>query len=768
MSGVNGSSIRSRVRVLLVGVVAAFVVVPVLAAPPAVAASVTAQRSVLWDQYRSASNDYNASWKMYGSLPLADKKYVGSKIDSGMKALKKVQPLIAGARTSYSLRKAKNAMSTARARAGATRTATWMLRNAMSARESARSRVNSHLASYVAGNLSESTYRKSAAAAAAVSTKVEADRKAALASLGRTVKPKSTSPLSAMASYASGNYALTPSWGWTGVPGGCALPTVSASQWLGDATEAGPHLWTNSTWESSARNLQGKDAEFDNAYEQVLRGGANEAARNYDWNKVIAAQYLPKRSLFLGLRWRETGDSDARTTLIKDVQKVVSRGPVDSPLQSAMTLEAMATSVDLTEPSESTRTPILEQLMVKWLGPASCQIADRSSYVFGSYNIPVVHNTAHSFGAIAVADLYPEAAASLLASSLGAIQPALRVLATDGGSPEGPEYWNFQTRYAAALYATVKSVYGNSPPVDLPDLSKTTNYWWSSTARNGQTFTHSDSQDIGLRPYVPGWWGFAHGDKAGGQALIDRADNSPEAWSIWWWPRGSHSPQARQSTLFDRTGVATLHANGATAWLKGGNSTTNHSHLDLGTVGYVKDDVLWAIDPYRAAYSSAYFNRATRWNFWEASTQSHSTLRVGGKNNQWSKGYANFAGFSTSRRVATLDMRKAISGAKTARRSIAMYSSGSLKVSDQVTTSTAQQYVWQWTTDASVSVSGKTVTLKRSGRSVKMTFSGLPSGSYIRVVSAPSGKRSADGLTMRQVNVVTPKVKALSMAAFIG
>jgi hypothetical protein len=705
---------------------------------------------------------------MYGDLPLADKKYVGSKIDAGMTALKKVKPLIEAARSTSTVQKAQSAMTTARGRAAATRSATWMLRSAMSARSIARSKVLSNLSSYVSGSLSASTYRQSAAAAAAVTTKVEADRKAALASLGGSVKPKTTSPLTAAKSYAGGNFSIASSPGWTGVPGGCALPSASQSTWLGDARNAGPHLWTNSAWEQSARDLQGQDDAFDDAYEQVLRGGANEAARSYDWNRSEPAQVLPKRSLFLGLRWRETGDSDARTDLIKDVQTIVRRGPIDSSLQSAMTLEAMATSVDLTEPSSTTRGPIIEQLVVKWLGPASCQYADRSSWVYGAYNIPVVHNTAHAFGAIAVASEYPALSAAMLQSSLTAVQPALRVLASDGGSPEGPEYWAFQTRYAAALYATMASVYGTTPPTTLPDLTKTTDYWVDSQSATGELFTHSDSDRIGLRPYLPGWYGFSDGDRVGGAALVERADNSPEAWSIWWWPRNGSSMRGKQSALFSRTGVAALHGSGATAWLKGGNSTTNHAHLDLGTVSYAKDGVLWAIDPYKPAYSNAYFDRDTRWDFWEASTRSHSTLRVSGALNQWSGASAAFTGFSAAERTATLDMRRAISGASSASRSISMYSDGTLKVSDRVTTRSSQGYLWQWTTDASASVSGKTVTLKRSNKTVRMTFGGLPSGSYVRVVSAPSGKKSADGLTLRQVQVVVPKVTSLSMTATIG
>lgn len=759
----------SGVRILLGGVMAVVVVMPVAALPQAVAATVSTQRAALWDQYGAASADYNASWKLYGSLPLADKKYVGSKIDAGMTALKKVKPLIERAKTPTSVQRAQTAMSTARARASVTRSSAWMLRNAMGARAKARAKVLSNLSSYVAGSLSESTYRRSAAAAAAVTTKVEADRKAALAAIGGTVKPRSTAPHTAAAAYTSGNFSIRPSSGWTGVPGGCALPTVDTSKWLGTATAPGPHLWTNPAWEASARALQGSDAAFDNAYEQVLRGGANEEARTYDWGKVAAAQYLPKRSLFLGLRWRETGDTGSRTALIKDVQSIVRRGPSAFELHGAMTLEALATSIDLTEPSSATRGPITEQLVVKWLGPASCQIADRSSYVYGSYNIPVVHNTAHAFGAIVVADRYPALSAAMLAVSLNAVKPALSVVAADGGSPEGPEYWNYQTRYSAALYATVASIYGGSPPTTLPNPARTTAYWNNIRAANGQTLTHSDASETALRPYVPGWLGFATGDATGSAALVERAENSPEAWSIWWWPRGSQSPMdSPSSALFSRTGVSVLQGPGATAWLKGGSNTTNHAHLDLGTVGYSRHGVMWAIDPYKGQYSSAYFARPSRWGFWEASTVSHSTIRVAGQNNQWPGASASFTGFSSTGRTAALDMRKAITRATSATRSIAMYSDGTLKVSDRISTSGSQRYVWQWTTDASVSVSGRTVTLKRSGKSVVISFAGLPSGSSVRVVSAPSGKRSDAGLPLRQVQVVTGATRSLAMTATIG
>jgi hypothetical protein len=299
-------------------------------------------------------------------------------------------------------------------------------------------------------------------------------------------------------------------------------------------------------------------------------------------------------------------------------------------------------------------------------------------------------------------------------------------------------------------------------------MAKTTRYWYSIRADNGQTLTHSDSGEATLRPYLPGWLGFAKGDRAGGAALVKRASASPEPWSIWWWPRSTSSPASATSGLFSRTGVAVLHAQGATAWLKGGSNRTNHAHLDLGTVGYANKGVLWAIDPYKAEYSSAYFDRATRWNFWEASTRSHSTLRVGGTDNMWSGASASFSSFNAGARTVTLNMKQAIKNSKAASRSLAMYSDGTLKISDRVSTSVSQNYLWQWTTDASASVSGRKVVLKRSGKTVVMSFAGLPSGSYVRVIAAPSGKRSSAGLPLRQIQVVTPKVRSLAITATIG
>ncbi len=759
---------RTAARVVIGGLLAALIATPLIAVQPSSAATIAAQRLQLWDKYTEASGDYDASWKMYKPLPAVDKKYVGGKIATGMSALKKVRPLIVAAKTPTSMRRAQAAMATASARAEATRSAVWLLRSAMGAREKARAKINSNLSSYVSRGISEATYRRSAAAAAAVSTRVEAERKAALASLGGTVRPRGAGAASAASAYAGGNFSITGVAGWSGVPGGCAVRAVDTARWLGNARDPGPHLWTTASWESSARAMRGRDAEFDDAYDQMVRGGQNEAAKSVNWSSVVAARYLPKRSQFLGFLWRETGSTQARTALLRDVQTVVRRGPIDTTLQSAMTLEAMATAIDLTQPTGTSRDLIIDQLVVKWLGPASCQIADRSSWVFGSYNIPVVHNTAHAFGAIVAAERYPALAASILAASLSAVRPGLSVVAADGGSPEGPDYWNYQGRYAAGLYATVSAVYGASPPISLPDMSRTTRYWWSIQATNGQTLTHSDSGDVAVRPFLPAWWGFAKGDRAGSAALVKRAENSPEPWSIWWWPRSGYSPSAAASGLYPRTGVAVLHAQGATAWLKGGSNRTNHAHLDLGTVGYSSKGVLWAVDPYKAAYSSAYFDRATRWNFWEASTRSHSTLRVGGTDNMWSGASASFSSFNAGARTVTLNMKQAIKNSTAASRSLAMYSDGRLTISDRVSTSVAQSYLWQWTTDASASVSGRKVVLKHSGQTAVMSFVGLPSGSYVRVIAAPSGKRSAAGLPLRQIQVVTPKVRSLAITATIG
>jgi hypothetical protein len=311
-------------------------------------------------------------------------------------------------------------------------------------------------------------------------------------------------------------------------------------------------------------------------------------------------------------------------------------------------------------------------------------------------------------------------------------------------------------------------LYGASPPISLPDMSRTTRYWWSIQATNGQTLTHSDSGDVAVRPFLPAWWGFAKGDRAGSAALVKRAENSPEPWSIWWWPRSGSTPSSATSGLYSRTGVAVLHAQGSTAWLKGGSNRTNHAHLDLGTVGYASKGVLWAIDPYKAAYSSAYFDRATRWNYWEASTRSHSTLRVASTDNMWSGASASFSAFDPAARTVTLNMRQAIKNSTSASRSLALYANGSLKISDRVSTTVSQRYLWQWTTDASTSVSGRKVTLQRAGKTAVLTFAGLPSGSYVRVIAAPSGKRSSAGLPLRQIQVVTPNVRSLAITATIG
>jgi hypothetical protein len=720
-------------------------------------------RSLLLSSYQAAYADYSAATSLSDELSDGDRKVVDAKVRSARSSLNKAKPLIERAKSSSSLRRARAAMVVESARAATMRRAVWQLHHTEKARALAKQRALADLSASTNGTMSADSYARAYDSGAAAASRIDAERAEAFAAMGSTSTPSSAGALSAATAYATGSTVVRAATGRTGVPGGCSVPSVDTNRWLGSVRQPGPQLWTTKAWEESARAKASTDAGLAKTRQRMLTSARTEMGIKRDVLNGPTWSYLPKRALAFGYLWRETGDANARTKLINEVQSVAIRGPKGSELQNAMVLEGLATGLELSDPSPATRKRIADNIAVRWLGPASCLLAERSRFVYGAYNIPLVTNTASALAGLAIAHDRPTTGAAVTAASLYTVRASLAVLSRDGGSPEGPEYWSFQTRYAAALYSTVRAVYGAKPPVALPDLSRSAFYLTNTRATNGQIFTHSDTADMLLRAGLPGWYGFDKSSRLGGGLLKQQAAVMTEPWQVWWWPRGATATPTPSTGIFRTTGVAALQVPAATAWLKGGKNTSVHAHLDLGTVGYQSKGVLWSIDPYKGKYTSTYFKPQTRWKVWETSTVSHSTLRLANLSNQPTGAGAAFSAFDAERRLAVLDMRSALRSGS-AKRTVQLGTNGSLKITDAVRRTSAQAFAWQWTTDAGVSISGSTAKLTKSGKSVTVRFSGLPKGSKVRVVGA-AGRKSADGRALRQLQVVTPKVKSLNLTA---
>ncbi|XAS65969.1 heparinase II/III family protein [Micrococcaceae bacterium Sec5.7] len=397
-----------------------------------------------------------------------------------------------------------------------------------------------------------------------------------------------------------------------------------------------------------------------------------------------------------------------------------------------------------------------ETVLVRWLGPQSCLQADKENFVDAPTNIAAIHNSANFIAAAVFLKKSPARAAALAKESLESIQPALRLITADGGTQEGPGYWTYQSRAIAALYSTLPNAYA-PPPVTMPSLSKVSVYALNSTGPDNRPTPFADAQPAELSPLMPAWDAHVRSDSAVMAWVAERFRQKPDAYLMWWASQAGVIP-AKKSSLFPQTGLAALHLPGSTATLKGGNNAANHAHLDLGSISFYRRGVQWSVDPGGTTSAApGYYSDPTRWTYWKPGTSAHSTLMVE-NTNQPTNAVAPVT--STSGSAASVDLRLAFPGSSSASRSIS-HGTSSLVIKDIFRSTQPSDLVWQWVTDAAVSLGTDRAILRRSGQTLTVRFAGAPAGSSLAAVPAP--EKGSEGQALTIIRFSMPQVKSLNL-----
>ena len=770
-----------RAAAVAAALAASVVALPV---PPAQAVS----KSTLWNQMQLASDDYRNAKPMWYTFPTADRvRWSGATTQAGKK-LAAVRKRLSAADTQREVDAAAPYVYAERKRARVFFSATRLAGISFSARRSAVSSGQNGFTNLLAGKLSDAGWAEVRADSAAVAALAAKDRRRAWAALLTTSMPASSQAQVALSALSTTTRASAPV-GWIGVPGGCAVQSADAATWLGKAREPGVHLWVDGTQvgAAKARSLAGTSLARTAHEFLVYIADKQKSAISSDLTNISAP--LQQRSQRLGYS-ALMGDLDAATWLRKDLTSVLVPGPKGgNVLRDGVSLEALATMLDWTGQDEAltaSAQTMREAMLVRWLGPLSCRFDDLEATVVDDDNISVIVDAALLQAGYALASHDPAVAAGLVRTAMLRALPGVKAMTADGGSYEGPTYWNLQGRYLAAIYGTTQAVHGDTPPLALPSTANVPGYAWSSTTAWGDSLAFSDALTAPdkLRPGLVAWMAHRTGDDKAGAIARQYLQAPTEGFQVLWWPTDEalDAPTpARVSSLYRRTGLVALQADGVTAWLKGGNSHDSHAHLDLGSVGYARYGVQWAVDPGQDDYSlPEYSSRAAtskRWTYWKVAAKGHSGLRpTTGQPPLRTVSFSQFAPSSTSdwasNGYATLDLRSVMPGASSAARQAALSATGQLTVADRVRSSLARSWQWGWVTEASVGISGsgstRTVTLSQAGKSVRIALSGLPYGSTVGVVSAPSGVVGPTGRALRAVVVTTGRTTFLALNARIS
>lgn len=723
------------------------VLASMLLAGPASAATLSEQRAALRQITYAAGQDYANARPFVAELARRNALTVKDAIASGTASLK-------AAGDELTVAKTQAAMDTvaARIREEATRAATvrkvaGQLSILVDLRSSQQDVATRALSDLSAARITLTTYSRSKERTSAFTTQLAADAAVQLGVIGKPVPAPDLKSAPWLSTLQNGTGPIPAVPGWVGFPGGCALPSASSS-FIPVLPADGPGVGTSEQLVANAKSRQAADAALGSVHAQMLRSAAAEAARTMPLPELRDA-YVP-RVARLGYGWLSGSDSLSRTVLTAEARQILSAGPEDmDTLSSSHLLLAAATATDWAKSSGMEET-----VLVRWLGPQTCLQADGENFVDAATNIAAIHNAANFVAAAVFLKKSPARAAALAKESLTSIQPALGLITTDGGTQEGPGYWTYQSRAISVLYSTLPNAY-TTIPVKMPTLSRVSGYAMNSTDPDNRPTPFADASPAELSPMMPAWDAHVRGDPAVAAWVAEKFRQKPDAYLMWWGsPAGALPP--KKSAVYSRTGLAALHLPASTATLKGGVNSANHAHLDLGTVSFFRRGVQWAVDPgIPDGAAPGYYSDPTRWTYWKPGTSAHSTLMVQGANQPTT---ANAPVTMPTTSSAVVDLRQAFVGSALATRSV-NHGPTAMVIKDAIRVDKPIDLVWQWVTDASVSLGSDRAVLRRSGQTLVLRFAGVPAGSSLTSVPAP--ENGPDGQPLTIVKLSMPQVQNL-------
>ncbi|MHA7271798.1 S-layer homology domain-containing protein [Arthrobacter sp. TMT4-20] len=721
--------------------------------------SLSDQRTTLRAQITAAKNLYVDSRPFISLLARADGLIVKDAIANGTISLDKTGVLVTAATTQTAMTAAAKSVDAESLRAATVKTSATQMKSLKDLRLVQQNVAKTALSDLKAARISASAYQATKVRAEAFTTILAADRVAQRNVIGKVAAAaKLQAP--AWRDELEGRTGSIPSVsGWVGFLGGCALP-VAESKFVPKLPVSGPGVVTTNKMIADANLRAASDPAIEKVHGQMIRGAANQAADVLTIDQLRGS--FSTRVSRLGYGWLQAGDTKSRDALRSDTKRILESGPESmSTLTASHLLLAAGTANDWAPVAGMDET-----VLVRWLGPQTCLHADRENFVDAATNIAAIHNAATFVASAVYLEKSPAQAGALAKESLVSIQPALAMVTADGGSQEGPGYWTYESRAFATVYSTLPNVYASNP-ILIPSLAKTADYAMNSTGPDGLPTPFADSEPNPLSPLMPAWISYTTKDPGVAAWVWKENQVKPDSQLMWWWAKPGQLP-AKKSTVYPFTGFAALHlpsgSTAGTATLKGGENTTAHSHLDVGTVSFFRKGVQWSIDPGTELNNpTGYYSAATRWDFWKPGTSAHSTLLLGQSNQPiGAKGATKLLSSSS----ASVDMVQALPGTSSATRTITL-DSASLVVADVVKANSGKALTWQWVTDAAVTIDTNLnrAILAKNGQQITISFGGVPSGSKLGAVAAPG--KGPDGKALTIIKMTMVKVSNLNLTATV-
>jgi hypothetical protein len=400
--------------------------------------------------------------------------------------------------------------------------------------------------------------------------------------------------------------------------------------------------------------------------------------------------------------------------------------------------------------SPESREVIREAILKKGIEPSMDSKFNGWLKVTNNWN--QVCNAGMVFGALAIAEDYPDLAKEVIDRAMGSIHLPMEDYEPDGAYPEGYGYWNYGTSFNVLFNNAIDKAFpGRFDYSNHPGYLKTGNFLRFMVGPTGASYNWGDAGGGGSLSPAMFWFAARNNDPSllwVEKMYLERDDYSRFTGNrilpaVMIWGRDididkvvvpsqkMYVGQGKMPLMMARTSWA--DPNAIYLGFKGGSPSVNHGHMDIGSFIMESDGVRWASDIGSQSYESlesrgmSIFGRsqdAVRWTILRLNNFIHNTLTVNGEL-QRVTGYAKIekSGDQDDFTFAVTDMSSVYEGLLAESvRGAAIVGGKYVVVRDELKAGAQKATVrWQMLTEAEVTITGKnTATLMRNGKQLNI------------------------------------------------
>lgn len=397
--------------------------------------------------------------------------------------------------------------------------------------------------------------------------------------------------------------------------------------------------------------------------------------------------------------------------------------------------------------SEQSRKTIREAIVTKGLNQSLDSKYNSWLKVVNNWN--QVCNAGMTYGALAVAEDYPELSKKMIDNALNTIHLPMDEYKPDGAYPEGFGYWGYGTSFNVMFLSAVEKVFSTDFGLtSTPGFMQTAGFYENMTAVSSLCFNWGDSGQRG--DLSPAMFWFAQRNNDPSQLWIEKrylgkddyssfvSDRLFPAVMIWGKDLPLDKITAPKYNLWKGQGANPVCMM-RTSWtdpnaiylgFKAGSPSVNHGHMDIGSFIMESEGTRWATDFGMQDYESLeskgiqVFGRtqdAQRWSIFRINNRAHNTLTINDQLQQ-AKGYAKIDKYSDKPdfMYAVSDISSVYESQLTsANRGVAIVDQKFVVVRDELVVPDKPTTVrWTMLTSANVELGKNNITLTKEGHSL--------------------------------------------------